>query len=93
MSLKEHNESIYKEFGLDDNEIDAYIVYLGNPQITISEVAGILERDYDELKTITERLEEKHFLKKVSGIVDRYIPLEPYLELFSKRSSEYCSPM
>ena len=89
MSLKEQTKEIYTHYGLTDEEFEAYKVYLGFTQSTISEVAGILEVDPDKIKAITEKLEGLNFVRKIPGIVDRYIPLEPYLELFNKQSETF----
>jgi hypothetical protein len=97
--VKNQIKEIYTEYGLSDEEFETYLVYLGNPQITVSETAGIMEKEevedeglLDRVKVITEKLEKTNFIKKLPGKIgamDRYIPLEPYLEMFNKKSGVF----
>jgi len=90
MSLKEHTKEIYGRYGLTDEEFNAYVVFLGYPQFTVSEVAGVLGKEEpSEIQIIADKLESLNFIKKIPGIVDRYIPLEPYLEMFNKESATF----
>ena len=89
MSLKEQIKDIYDKYGLSDLEFDTYQEFLGMPQATISEIAGVMEKDLDEIKPVAESLEAKNFLKKIPGIIERYIPVEPYLEMYVKASAVF----
>ena len=89
MSLKEQTKGVYAKFGLDDNDFEIYLVYLGQPQCSVSECAAILEKTIEEVQTVTDKLEESKFIKKVPGVVERYIPQEPYLEMFIKQNGEF----
>ncbi|MHA1767804.1 MAG: hypothetical protein ACTSVK_16285, partial [Promethearchaeota archaeon] len=90
MSLKESTKKIYKQYGLSDFEFEVYMVFLSQPQITLSEVAGILEReDLQEIQLIADKLCQINFIKKIEGIIDRYIPLEPFFELFVSESAKF----
>src|SRR6056297_1377065 len=89
MSLKEPTKEIFDRYGLSEEDFKAYIVYLAFPQSTVSEVAGMMDKETAALQPITKKLEEKGFIRKIEGIVDRYIPLEPYLELFNEQSAEF----
>ncbi|MHA1562937.1 MAG: helix-turn-helix domain-containing protein [Promethearchaeota archaeon] len=89
MSLKNQTKEIYIRYGLTDFEFEVYLVYLSQPQITASEVAGILEKDLQEIKLITDKLCEINFIKKIEGIINRYIPLEPFFELFVSESARF----
>jgi len=87
MSLKEFTKEIFTRFGFTEEQINVYIVYLRVPRATSSEVYLSLvenhpELTYEAVLEITNWLVEKGFLKKVTGIVDRYIPLEPFFELY-----------
>jgi len=87
MSLKEFTKEIFTRYGFTEDQINAYIVYLRVPRATSSEVYLSLAEEHPELTyelvlEITDWLVEKGFLKKVTGIVDRYIPLEPFFELY-----------
>ncbi|MHA1477302.1 MAG: hypothetical protein ACTSPU_03795 [Promethearchaeota archaeon] len=87
MSLKEFTKEIFTRYGFTEEQINVYIVYLRVPRATSSEVYLTLAEEHPELTyelvlEITGWLVEKGFLKKVTGIVDRYIPLEPFFELY-----------
>jgi sugar-specific transcriptional regulator TrmB len=87
MSLKEFTKEIFTRYGFTEEQINVYIVYLRVPRATSSEVYLSLAEEHPELTyelvlEITDWLVEKGFLKKVTGIVDRYIPLEPFFELY-----------
>jgi len=87
MSLKEFTKEIFTRYGFTEDQINVYIVYLRVPRATSSEVYLSLAEEHPELTyesvlEITDWLVEKGFLKKVTGIVDRFIPLEPFFELY-----------
>jgi len=87
MSLKEFTKEIFTRYGFTEEQINVYIVYLRVPRATSSEVYLSLAEEHPELTyelvlEVTDWLVEKGFLKKVTGIVDRYIPLEPFFELY-----------
>ncbi|MBY9016057.1 MAG: hypothetical protein KGD68_10230 [Candidatus Lokiarchaeota archaeon] len=87
MSLKEFTKEIFTRYGFTEEQINVYIVYLRVPRATSSEVYLSLAESHPELTyegvlDITNWLVEKGFLKKVTGIVDRFIPLEPFFELY-----------
>ncbi|MHA1368277.1 MAG: helix-turn-helix domain-containing protein, partial [Promethearchaeota archaeon] len=67
MSLKEVNKEIFTRYGLTEDEINVYIIYLSMPQATVSYVMNVLEMEYDKVKEITEKLEQEKFLKKIEG--------------------------
>ncbi|MFX1376902.1 MAG: hypothetical protein ACFFA0_13940 [Promethearchaeota archaeon] len=91
MSLKEFTKEVFTRYGFSEEHINVYLAYLRVPRASISEVFMTLVVDDEELKyetvvEITDWLVEKNFLKKVEGIVPRYIPLEPFFELFTNES-------
>lgn len=92
MSLKEPTINILTRYGLEEKAIAIYLRYLSYSQATISQVFVSFEEEeelgitHDEVVNITNDLVQKGFLKKIEGIVDRYIPLEPYFELFTNES-------
>ena len=91
MSLKQYTKEIFTRYGFTEEQILVYIVYLRVPRATSSEVYLHLMEDHEEITyekvlEITEWLVEKGFLKKVTGIVDRFIPLEPFFELYTSES-------
>ncbi|WP_457558442.1 hypothetical protein [Candidatus Harpocratesius sp.] len=90
MSLKERIPKIYEHYGLSEAELDVYTVVLKYTQVTVSEIAGILNKNnLMEIQPIVDKLEQLKFIHKIPGIVDRYIPLEPYLELFEKEALHF----
>ncbi|KKN46093.1 hypothetical protein LCGC14_0676470 [marine sediment metagenome] len=91
MSLKEFTKEIFTRYGFTEDQINAYLVYLRVPRATTSEVYITLADENEELKYenivgITDWLVERGFLKRVEGIVPRFIPLEPFFELFTNES-------
>ena len=96
MSLKEYTKEIFTRYGFSEEQILVYLVYLRVPRATSSEVYLHLMEDHEDLTyekvlEITEWLVEKGFLKKVEGIVDRFIPLEPFFELYTSESEIFRS--
>ncbi|MHA1394719.1 MAG: helix-turn-helix domain-containing protein [Promethearchaeota archaeon] len=89
MSLKKESMQIFEDYGLNEEEVRVLLAYLGNPQATPSMIAGLLEMDYQAVKQITDKLEQAGLIKKIEGVVPRYIPLEPYFNLFIKQSEEF----
>ncbi len=53
MSLKEESKEIFRTYGLNDEEINVLIAYLGNSQSTASFIATYLDMNYELVKTIT----------------------------------------
>ncbi len=94
MSLKEFTKEIFTRYGFTEDDINVYLGYLRVPRATISEVWMHISEDNEEMDLarvteITNMLEEKGFVKKVGGLIDRYIPLEPYFELFTTQSEGF----
>ncbi|MHA1148696.1 MAG: helix-turn-helix domain-containing protein [Promethearchaeota archaeon] len=91
--LKEFTKEIFTRYGFTENDIKVYLGYLRVPRATISEVHLHIDPDqemeYAKIEEITNKLVEKGFLKKVEGIIDRYIPLEPFFELFVNESEDF----
>ncbi len=91
MSLKEFTKEVFTRYGFSEEHINTYLAYLRVPRATISEVFMTLAVENEELKyetvgEITDWLVEKNFLKRIEGIVPRFIPLEPFFELFINES-------
>ncbi|MFX0027374.1 MAG: hypothetical protein ACFE8M_13290, partial [Candidatus Hermodarchaeota archaeon] len=94
MSLKEITKGIFTRYGFTEEQILVYLVYLRVPRATASEVYLTLVEEheaftYESVLQITEWLVEKGFLKKVTGIIDRFIPLEPFFELYIGESEVF----
>lgn len=89
MSLKEETTEIFARYGLDSNDIKIYHAFLRIPQATVSEIQSFLEMDYAVVLASSEKLEAKRFISRIKGIIDRFVPLEPYFELFNKESQTF----
>lgn len=94
MSLKEFTKEIFTRYGFTEEQIAIYLVYIRVPRATSSEVYLTLMDDFPELSyervlEVTEWLIEKGFLKRIPGIVERYIPLEPFFELYIGESKSF----
>ena len=92
MSLKEFTKEVFTRYGLTEDDIKVYLGYLRVPRATMSEVYLSFEEgelEYAKVDEITKKLIESKFLLKVEGIVDRFIPLEPFFELFTTESEKF----
>ncbi len=96
MSLKEFTKEIFTEYGLTEEDIEIYLAYLSLPRPTLSEaylsMVGMEDEnaiEYDKVAEITRKLVDKNFLKKLGGVVERYVPLEPYFELFTTKFAKF----
>ncbi|MFX1345316.1 MAG: hypothetical protein ACFFAI_09420 [Promethearchaeota archaeon] len=91
MSLKEFTKEVFTRYGFSEEHINVYLVYLRVPRATMSEAYMTLavdneELEYESIVEITNWLVERNFLKRIEGIVPRFIPLEPFFELFTNES-------
>jgi len=96
MSLKEFTKEVFTRYGFTEEQILVYLSYLRVPRATASEVYLALVEEHQELQfeqvlEITNWLVDKGFLKHVPGIADRYVPLEPFFELFTSESGIFRS--
>ena len=94
MSLKDFTKEVFTRYGFTEEHINIYLVYLRVPRATPSEVFMTLTEGnealtYETVLEVTNWLVEKGFLKKVEGIIDRYIPLQPYFELFTNEAAKF----
>lgn len=94
MSLKEFTKEIFTRYGFTEEQMNIYLGYLRVPRATASEVYLSLVEEhpdlsYDGVIEVTNWLVDKDFLKKVPGIVDRFIPLEPFFELYIGESEVF----
>ncbi|GAG90764.1 unnamed protein product [marine sediment metagenome] len=88
--LKEFTKEIFTQYGFTEEYIKVYLVYVRVPRATMSEVFYSFEEgeqmEWERIGEITDSLIEKGFLKKIEGIVDRYVPLQPFFSLFTHES-------
>ncbi len=93
MSLKQFTKDIFTRYGFTEDDINVYITFLRIPRATISEVFMSLEEEHEiefqKVEEITNDLVQKGFLKKIDGVVDRYVPLEPFFELITNESAVF----
>ena len=94
MSLKDFTKEVFTRYGFTEDHINIYLVFLRVPRATTSEVYMTLAEKHEDLTyetviEITNWLVEKGFLKRIEGIIERYIPLQPYFELFTTESENF----
>ncbi|MFW9781298.1 MAG: hypothetical protein ACFFFB_03340 [Candidatus Heimdallarchaeota archaeon] len=94
MSLKEFTKEVFTRYGFSEEHINIYLAYLRVPRATMSEVFMTLVEADEELKyesviEVTDWLVERGFLKRIEGIIPRFIPLEPFFELFTRESENF----
>ncbi|MHA2123436.1 MAG: hypothetical protein ACW990_19735, partial [Promethearchaeota archaeon] len=94
MSLKEFTKEVFTRYGFAEDHINVYLAYLRVPRATMSEVFLTIAQEHEELEyetvvEITDWLVEKGFLKRIEGIIPRFIPLEPFFELFTSESANF----
>lgn len=94
MSLKEFTKEVFTRYGFSEEHINVYLAYLRVPRASMSEVFMTLAVEnadlaYETVSEITDWLVEKNFLKRIEGIVPRFIPLEPFFELFTNESDVF----
>jgi len=94
MSLKDFTKEVFTRYGFTEDHINIYLVFLRVPRATTSEVYMTLAEEHEDLTyetvlEITNWLVEKGFLKRIEGIIERYIPLQPYFELFTNESENF----
>ena len=94
MSLKDFTKEVFTRYGFTEEHINIYLVFLRVPRATTSEVYMTLTEKHEDLTyetvlEITNWLVEKGFLKRIEGIIERYIPLQPFFELFTNESENF----
>lgn len=82
MKQKEIPKEVFANYGLTDEEIAIYLTFMEQQQATTADVAVTLGLDYKVVAAVVSKLEQIKFLRKASGIVERFIPTEPFLEMF-----------
>ena len=89
VAVKEVPKDVFETYGLNDDEIQVYLTYMQQQQATPSQIAISLKRDLHEVQEISEKLEGIQFLRKAPGIVERFIPTEPFLTMFIEEGKRF----
>jgi len=82
VAVKDVPKDVFATYGLSDEEIQIYLTFMEQQQATTSDVAITLRLDLKVVSAAASKLEQIKFLRKAPGIVERYIPTEPFIEMF-----------
>ncbi len=82
MSVKEVSPDLLADAGLSENEIQIYLAILGLGNATLGQVSQVTGIDIFETQEVISQLENLDYVKKLPGILSRYIPMEPFLKAF-----------
>ncbi|MEM1658971.1 MAG: helix-turn-helix domain-containing protein [Candidatus Jordarchaeales archaeon] len=82
MPLKIVSKELLGQFGLSESEVNVYLVALSLGEFSVYDLASHLSLPYESVRDVVERLVERGFLRKLPAVVDRYVALTPFLELF-----------
>src|SRR5271157_33524 len=89
VAVKEVPKEVFETYGLNEDEITVYLTYMQQQQATPSQIAITLNKDLKEIEQISAKLEGIQFLRKAAGIVERYIPTEPFLVMFIEEGKRF----
>ncbi len=81
--LKDLPEEILKD--LDEEEAQAFLVLYRSCALSSGELSQFLNCSLERASEILESLVVKGFAVKIPTIIDLYVPLEPFLQLFKLR--------
>ena len=82
MSLKPISRELLENFGLSESEINVYLAALSLREFSVYDLACHLSLSEEAIRDAVERLVERGFLRRFPASVERYVALEPFLELF-----------
>lgn len=82
MPLKPISKELLGNFGLSEGEINVYLAALSLGEFSIYDLACHLSLPEEAIKDVVERLVERGFIRRLPALVERYVALEPFLELF-----------
>jgi len=80
VSVKEVSPELLADAGLSEKEIQVYLTVLGLGNSTLGQISQITGIDIFETQELLAQLESVHYVKKLPGILSRYIPMEPFLQ-------------
>ncbi|MEM2156174.1 MAG: helix-turn-helix domain-containing protein, partial [Candidatus Jordarchaeales archaeon] len=82
MPLKPVSKELLGNFGLSEGEINVYLAALSLGEFSVYDLACHLLLPEEAIKDAVEQLVERGFLRRLPASVERYVALEPFLELF-----------
>ncbi|MEM3512491.1 MAG: helix-turn-helix domain-containing protein [Candidatus Jordarchaeales archaeon] len=82
MPLKPVSKELLGNFGLSEGEINVYLAALSLGEFSVYDLACHLSLPEEAIKDAVEQLVERGFLRRLPASVERYVALEPFLELF-----------
>ena len=82
MSVKEVSPELLADAGLSEKESQIYLAILGLGNATIGQIAQLTGLDVFEISERIPNLESLGYIKKLPGILHRFIPMEPFLRAF-----------
>ncbi|MFQ6125134.1 MAG: hypothetical protein ACE5R6_11105 [Candidatus Heimdallarchaeota archaeon] len=82
MSVKEVSPELLADAGLSEKETQIYLAILGLGNATIGQIAQLTSLDVFEISERIPNLESLGYIKKLPGILHRFIPMEPFLRAF-----------
>ena len=82
MSVKDVSPELLADAGLSEKETQIYLAILGLGNATIGQISQITGLNIFETSELLPNLENLEYVKKLPGILNRYIPMEPFLRAF-----------
>lgn len=82
MRLKPVSKELLGQFGLGEGEINVYLAALSLGVFSVYDLACHLSLPPEAIRDAVDRLVERGFLRRLPSSVERYVVLEPFLELF-----------
>ena len=82
MSLKNVNSSLLSQIGFSEVEQQVYLTILGIGNASLGEMYLQTGIPFEDLQSTVDELAGRGYLKKITGKINRYIAVEPFLKGF-----------
>lgn len=82
MSLKNVSSSLLNQIGFSELEQQVYLTILGIGNASLGEMYLQTGVPFEDLQTTVDDLADRGYLKKLTGKINRYIAVEPFLKGF-----------
>jgi len=82
MSLKKVSSSLLSQIGFSELEQQVYLTILGIGNASLGEMYLQTGKPFEELQTTVDELTDRGYLKQITGKINRYIAVEPFLKGF-----------
>ncbi len=82
MSLKKVSSSLLSQIGFSELEQQVYLTILGIGNASLGEMYLQTGISLEDLQTVVDELSDRGYLKKITGKINRYIAVEPFLKGF-----------